>query len=106
MENLADEQKREERAVKKVKAIKGFYKHLMAYIVVNSILIAIKLADLEPGEHFLEFNTFSTAFFWGIGLGMHAFSTFGTDIILGNNWEERKIRELMDKEAKSTDKWE
>jgi hypothetical protein len=106
MENTADEQKRVQRAIKKVKAIKGFYKHFIAYVIVNSILIAMKLTDLEPGEHFLEFNTFSTAFFWGIGLSLHAFSTFGTDIIFGTNWEERKIRQLMEKESGVKEKWE
>ncbi|MXN89881.1 histidine kinase [Flavobacterium sp. Sd200] len=105
MENLYDEQKRD-MAVKKVKAIKGFYKHLLAYIIVNAVMIIMKVADLEPGERFLEFNTFSTAFFWGIGLALHAFNTFGTDFIFGNNWEERKIRKLMDNEQATKNKWE
>lgn len=105
MENLADEQRRD-MAVKKVKALKGFYKHLAVYIIVNGIMIIMKGADLEPGERFLEFNTFSTAFFWGIGLALHAFNTFGTDFIFGNNWEERKIRKLMDNEPDAKDKWE
>jgi len=26
-------------------------------------------------------------------------------MILGNNWEERKIRELMDKEKSNQNKW-
>lgn len=105
MQTVNDQQKMEN-ALKKVKAIKGFYKHLTAYIIVNIILITMKLTNLDPGERFLEFNTFSTALFWGIGLGLHAFSTFGTDALFGPNWEERKIRELMDKEAGSKDKWE
>lgn len=105
METLNEQQKRD-KAIKKVKAIKGFYKHFASYIIVNAILITIKLWGLEPGEHFFEFNTFSTAFFWGIGLLLHGFSTFGTDFLFGANWEDRKIRELMDKDMGSKEKWE
>jgi hypothetical protein len=33
-------------------------------------------------------------FGWGLGLIIHAFKTFG----YGSTWEERKIREIMEKE--------
>lgn len=105
MENFSDDIKRK-RAIKKVRAIRGFYKHFAVYVIVNIVLITIKFYKLDPGEHFLEFNTFSTPLFWGIGLILHAFSTFGTDVLFGNNWEERKIRQIMDKDAVSKDKWE
>ena len=106
MENLDNiEQLRMERARKRVKSIMGFYKHLTAYIVVNAILLAIKWFKLEPGEEFFDFSTFSTVIFWGIGLAFHAMGVFGTNAFLGSDWEERKIREIMNKE-KQTNKWE
>ncbi len=37
-------------------------------------------------------------FWWGIGLAIHGFKTFGYDIFFGKNWEEKKVQELMDKE--------
>jgi len=46
-------------------------------------------------------HTYSTAFFWGIGLVAHGLSVFGHDIFFGSNWEEKKIKELMDKEKKN-----
>lgn len=105
MENLSNlEQQKFERAKKRVKAVAGFYKHLMVYILVNLFLISMKYINLDPGEKFLEFSTFSTAFFWGIGLAFHALGVFGTNIFLGNDWEEKKIQELMNKD-KGT-KWE
>jgi hypothetical protein len=32
---------------------------------------------------------------WGFSLLMHGMKAFGYNPILGRNWEERKIRELM-----------
>jgi len=68
MERSFEEAQRLERARKKVQSIMGFYKHLAAYVIVNLFLIAMKWFDLDPGEEFFTFGTFSTAFFWGIGL--------------------------------------
>ncbi len=105
MENFNNiEQQKFERAKKRVKSIAGFYKHLMAYVLVNLFLLTLKYIKLEPGENFLEFSTLSTAFFWGIGLVFHALSVFGSNVFLGNDWEEKKIKELMDKNQGT--KWE
>ncbi|KGO92980.1 2TM domain-containing protein [Flavobacterium subsaxonicum] len=106
MENSFEDERRIEKARKKIQAIKGFYKHFAAYVIVNIVLIVMHWVDMEPGEHFLEWNTFSTAFFWGIGLLLHAFGVFGTDVFLGADWEERKIREYMDKDTGKKNKWE
>jgi hypothetical protein len=95
---------RVERITKKVKSIKGFYKHLMAYALVNLFLLALKYFTIENGETFLELSTFSTAFFWGIGLSFHAANVFGKNIFLGDDWEEKKIKEFMDKNQNT--KWE
>ena len=106
MQNTFEEQARLDKAKKKIKAIKGFYSHLAAYIIVNVVLIIMHAVDLEPDESFWHWRTFSTAFFWGIGLLCHAFGVFGTDVFLGADWEERKIREYMDKKPNTTKKWE
>lgn len=100
------EQLRAERVRKRVKSIIGFYKHLAAYILVNSILLAIKWFTLGPEDSFFTLGTFSTVFFWGIGLAFHAFGVFGTNAFLGPDWEERKIREIMEKQKQNTNKWE
>lgn len=105
MERSFEEMQRLEKARKKVQAIMGFYKHLAAYIIVNLFLIAMKWFGLEPGEEFFTFGTFSTAFFWGIGLVFHAVGVFGTNIFLGKNWEERKIQEYMEQQERRS-KWE
>jgi hypothetical protein len=95
-----------ERITKKVQSIKGFYKHLSAYILVNLLLIALKYFQLDKGELFLKFSTFSTAFFWGIGLVFHAINVFGKNILFGTDWEEKKINEYMNQNQNQHTKWE
>jgi galactitol-specific phosphotransferase system IIC component len=106
MENSFEDQVRLEKARKKIKSIKGFYSHFAAYVVVNIILLIMHATDMKQGEVFWHWTTFSTPFFWGIGLACHAFGVFGTDVFLGADWEERKIREFMDKKPGTGKRWE
>lgn len=99
----AQEEIKYQEALKRVKKIKGFYSHLLVYIMVNIMIIVVNIQNLSPGESYFQYKNFFTAFFWGIGLVAHGFSVFVPQWFLGNNWEERKIRELMEKDKK---KWE
>jgi hypothetical protein len=98
-------------AYRKVKKIKGFYSHLKVYIIVNLIIIVSNLNKDFYGSGFnehglLDWHTYSTAIYWGIALLIHAFTVFGPDLFFGNNWEEKKIQEYMDKQSTNTNKWE
>lgn len=106
MENSFEEQVRLERARKHVKEIKGFYKHLIAFIAVNIFLWIMKLTDMEDGESFFEWENFITFFFWGIGVFFHWYSVFKPNFIVGKDWEDRKIKELMDREKSKKQEWE
>lgn len=93
------------KAKKRVKAIKGFYSHLIAYVVINIFISGIIIFGLttDGRETFSEaiqnFGVYSTWLFWGIGLFFHWFGVFGVNAIgFGKNWEEKKISELMKKE--------
>ena len=91
-------------AQREVKRLKGFYTHLIVYIAVNLLIVFINIRDLDAGESYFKIENFFTAFFWGIGLLAHALSTFMPNFIFGRNWEEKKIKEFMDKEK--SEKWE
>ena len=91
-------------AQRKVKRLKGFYTHLIVYIVINIMIVFINSRDLDAGESYFKIENFFTAFFWGIGLLAHALSTFMPNFIFGRNWEEKKIKEFMEKEK--SEKWE
>ena len=82
-------------AQKQVKRIKGFYTHLTVFVLVNLFIIAGNIWDAPT--HWFGYDSFATAIFWGIGLAAHGLSVFGANWFLGNNWEERKINELMNK---------
>lgn len=99
-----EEQIKYENALKRVKKIKGFYTHLIVYVVINIMLVIVNIQNLDKGESYFQFKNFTTAFFWGIGIVAHGLSVFGPEIFLGKNWEERKIKELMEKDKNN--KWE
>jgi uncharacterized integral membrane protein len=88
------------RAKKKLDKLKGFYWHLIWYIIANTILIILIIANSDANETIWEFGTFATAFIWGIGLFFHFMGVYGPGLIFGKNWEERKVKEYMDKEKK------
>jgi hypothetical protein len=86
------EDKRYENAKIRVKRIKEFYIHFAIYLL------------LVPFFIFLNFRTtgFPWAIFpilgWGLGVLGHASEAFNYNPILGRNWEDKKIRELMEKD--------
>ena len=91
-------------ALKRVKKIKGFYTHAIVYVFVNIMIVFLNVKNLDPGETYFQFKNFMTAFFWGIGLLAHGLTVFVPNWIMGQNWEERKIKEFMEKEK--ANKWE
>lgn len=101
--NTQDEIKYQE-ALKRVKKIKGFYTHAIVYVFVNIMIVFLNIKNLEPGETYFQFKNFMTAFFWGIGLVAHGLSVFVPNWIMGQNWEERKIKEFMEKEKNNQNK--
>lgn len=88
-----------QRAKARVEELKGFYTHLLSYLVVNAALVGLNLFQIftEPGARW--WMTWPLLG-WGIGLGAHAFSVFGVRGFLGREWEERKIRELMERDSR------
>ncbi len=84
------------RAKKRVEEIKGFYWNLAAYIIVIPVIIFINYKTSWEFKWFW----FSVGG-WGLGISIHALTVFGQDKILGKDWEEKKIKEIMDKDAKA-----
>ena len=94
------------KAKKKVKAYKGFYVHLAVYLIVNSFITVNRVISnvYEDGEKYIDalfsIDTFFIWVPWGIGLLIHGLVVFEVfKFLLGKNWEERKIKELMEKES-------
>ena len=87
--NLTNEALAYDRAAKRVKEMKGFYGNLISYCLVIPFLIFINLKT-SPEYHWFWWPMLG----WGIGVASHGFQVFG----IGKNWEEKKIREIMEKD--------
>ncbi|WP_310994207.1 2TM domain-containing protein [Aequorivita marina] len=80
-------------AKKKVEKLKWFYVHLTIYVIFIPVLIYLNFLS-RTGFPWALFPIFG----WGFGVIGHASETFNYNPFFGKNWEERKIRELMDKD--------
>ena len=49
-----EEQIQYERALKRVKKIKGFYTHLLVYVVINLMIVIINIQNLKTGEIYFK----------------------------------------------------
>ncbi len=86
------EDKRYLKAKEKVEKIKGFYSNLIAYLIVIPILAYINYNSTSfPWVIF-------PALGWGFGVMAHGMEAYGYNPFMGRDWEERKIREFMNKE--------
>ena len=86
---MADE--KYEKAKKRVEEIKGFYSHLIVYVVVNIVLFIINLVS-SPGVWWFYWPLLG----WGIGVFFHAMGVFVFSRFPGKKWEDRKIKEVME----------
>jgi len=78
-------------ARQRVHRLRGFYVHVIVYLAVNALLFAINL--LTPGPLWFYWPLLG----WGIGLIAHGLTLSGF-AFLGPEWEQRKIREYMNRE--------
>jgi len=89
---VEDKDKAYERAKKRVREIKSFYGNLISYCIIIPFLTIINLIT-NPDNIWFIFPMLG----WGIGLAAHGMSVFA----IGKGWEEKKIREILEKQNKS-----
>lgn len=104
-ENTSEERRLYKKAAKRVEEIKSFYIHLVVYILVNIGILLFRHNFSISDIHF-KVSNFALPILWGIGLFCHWASVFGLSFLWGKNWEEKKIKELIDRERKQRQKWE
>jgi len=88
---IDDKDKSYERAKKRVKEIKSFYGNLISYCIVIPFLAIINFIT-SPKDIWFYFPMLG----WGIGVIAHGMSVFA----IGKSWEEKKIREILEKQNK------
>lgn len=80
-----------QKAKERVTVLRGFYRHLSVYVIVNLGLFLINMITSPETLWFIW-----PLMGWGIAVALHALRVFvGTP---GSSWEEKKIVELMEKE--------
>ena len=94
---MLDEKELEKRAREQVAAQKGFYVHLMTYLLVNAGLFVINAGTRTRDDGWWFYWPL---FGWGIGLITHAFNVFGVLALFTSDWEERQVKKLMDRERR------
>ena len=86
-----------EQAKRRVKELKDFYTNLLTYVGVNVLLIIINLITSPRNLWF-----YWVTIFWGIAILLHASKVFIVrGKFLGKEWEDKKIKEMMEKESTS-----
>ncbi len=90
---MIDEKELYRKARGKVRAIKGFLNHLLTYLTVCVFLFVLNYLT-SPDDYWVQWPAIG----WGIFVVFHFLRVFVTPGFLGREWEDRKIREYMDKE--------
>jgi hypothetical protein len=72
-----------------VAALRGFYIHAVVFALVMGVLLAINA--VSKSDWWVHWALIG----WGIGLIGHAIGVFAPVSLFGRSWEERKIRERM-----------
>jgi hypothetical protein len=82
----------EQWAWRKVKSLRLLYTHLTFYAFGNVILLLIDVST--PGEVWF----YKVLIGWGLLMGLHAAYTYELLPWSSRDWEQRKVRELMDEQ--------
>ena len=77
-------------ALAHVRKVKGFYVHLIQYVVVMAVLVTINLVATPRYWWFVW-----AAVGWGMGLVAHAASVFNLIPFLGGAWERRQVEKYL-----------
>jgi hypothetical protein len=88
---MNDQDMKYRQAKERVAALRGFYIHLIVYVVINLLLFLINMIFSADTLWFIW-----PLLGWGIAIALHAIFVLGQNRILGADWEERKIQEIME----------
>ena len=90
-------------AEKRVKAKKGFYTHLVIYLIVNAFLFAINMLT-SPQYFWFVYPLLG----WGVSVAIQFFTVFGVPGTgrLDEKWEAEEIEKELRRMGKSSDDFE
>ena len=77
-------------ALARVRKIKGFYWHVVQYVVIVGFLVAVNLLTFPR-----YFWAGWTALAWGLGLALHGLQVFDKIPFLNADWERRTVEKYL-----------
>jgi len=92
MESTLDQSPEYQAARCQVRRLRGFYSHLSVYLAVNAGLLVINLFS-SPGRLWVVWPLAG----WGMAILIHGFGVFLGGSFFGAEWEQRKVRELVER---------
>ena len=85
-----------QRARHQVRRLREFYIHIAMFIAIMGGLAVLNWV-MTPDFWWVVFP-FAI---WGVGLAAHAIAVLFEDGLLGPSWEERKTREILERERRT-----
>ena len=108
MDMKSKERYKLERAHRRVAQIRGFYKHVGIFIVINTALLLLKdkMTVAFLGKEAMIYPDamnwiYWNAYVWGGILAIHALLVFGKIPFFVKKWEDRQIERILREEQKS-----
>lgn len=80
------------RARKRVEELRGFYMHLLTYLIINLGLFLIDV--LTPGGPWFYWPLIG----WGVVVLLHGINVLLAGSLFSERWQERKVRQYMERE--------
>jgi uncharacterized membrane protein len=94
VDNDNQQVQRYERARARVKQLRNLYIHAGVFVLVNLQLLVVNLVTNAQSLWF-----YWPLLTWSVVLAAHAIIVLGTAGSVAAHWEQRKIRELMERDA-------
>ncbi len=106
--NLNNEQEQtilKELATKKVIQLKSFFRHLFVYAIVMVLFLLREYTNLPVNFFPIRYLNWVVIIIWSAVIAGSAIDLFASYTIFGKEWEERKMKSILEKKYKKQ-KWE
>ncbi|MCR4032336.1 MULTISPECIES: 2TM domain-containing protein [Flavobacterium] len=106
--NLSNDQEQailKELASKKVHQLKSFYNHLVVYAIVMIVFLLKEYTNLPLHFIPIKYINWVVMIIWSAVILGSAIDLFTSYKIFGQQWEQRKMRSILEKKYKKQ-KWE
>lgn len=96
MYNTPEEEKLYKDARRRVKKKKSYYSAILAYFTICTFLTFLNWFQ-QRDQDTIHWWVIWVWFGWGIGMFFYTVSFFKNGVFFGQDWEDRKIKEEMEK---------